>query len=148
MFQQTKLPFFLEERIETPQVYVVGIFGSRRGLTETHLCENILNPILEAIGRVPEKILAPADNSATSLYIEEWAYSLRIPIQSFEADFRSHGKRAAFLRDGRIERECTIAIIFQAPRSVRYNSMAENLARKGKKVFFIDNNSEITELTK
>ena len=148
MSRQTTLPFDLSEfrppsPIEKPQVIILGIFGSKRGLSEIYLRENIINPILEEIGRVPEKALTASDNTASSIYIEEWARSLNIPTQLFEADFRTRGRSAAIFRDSRIERECTVALVFQAPRTTRYDLLAERMARKGKRVFFIRNDMQI-----
>lgn len=133
--------------INAPQIYIIGIFGSRKNMNETDLYETILNPVLSELGRMPEKILMPADNNATSIYLEDWAKHLKIPLQAFQADFHSQGKRATILRDGRIERECTVAIVFQAPRSTRYNTLAERMVKHGKRVFFIDINGDLVELT-
>lgn len=150
---QMKLLFSLENQrdrspspILQPSVLIVGIFGSKKDLNETYLYEKILNPILSELARIPEKILTPSDNTALGVYIEDWARSLRIPLQSFEADFRTRGRSAAIFRDSRIERECTVAVVFQAPRTTRYDLMAERMARKGKRVFFIRSDLEIEEL--
>lgn len=137
-----------ESPVHRPQIFIVGVFGSKKSLNETDLYDTILNPILSELGRIPEKILIQADNNATSVYLEDWAKRLRIPIQAFEADFRSRGKSATILRDGRIERECTVAIVFQAPRTNRYTVLAERMARHGKRVFFIEGGGELVELTR
>ena len=132
--------------IQSASIFIVGVFGSRKGLSEIHLYENILSPILSTLGRVPDKLLIPSDNSATEVFIEDWAKHLRIPCFAFKADFSMRGKSAAIFRDARIERECTVAIVFQAPRTTRYDLLAERMARKGKRVFFIEMNGEITEI--
>lgn len=147
---QMKLAFDINKNrsispIFRPTVLILGIFGSKKDLNETYLCENILNPILLELSRIPEKIIAPYDNTALGVYIEDWAQTRQIPLQTFEADFRTHGRSATIFRDSRIERECTAAIVFQAPRTTRFDLLAERMARKGKRVFFVKMNLEIEE---
>lgn len=151
MTKQLTLPFNISSirspsPIERPQVLIIGIFGSKKDMNETYLNDKILTPILGELGRIPDKILIPVDNSAMSLYIEDWAHSLNIPIQSFEADFRNRGRSAVIFRDSRIERECSIAIVFQAPRTTRYDLLAQRMVHKGKRVFFIKTTFDIEEL--
>lgn len=133
------------DTIKIPSVFIVGVFGSRNSFHENELIDKILTPILECLGRIPERILIPSEGT-TSIYITEWAKSLQIPHQIFEADFRRYGKSAVIMRDGRLEKECTIAIIFQGARTTRYDLLANRLVRRGKRVFFITNNGDIEEL--
>jgi hypothetical protein len=145
LFEKLKTTSRAISPIHSPSIFIVGIFGSRKGLSEIDLHENILSPILSSLGRVPDKLLMPSDNSAMSVFVEDWAKNLRIPCYTFKADFRTSGKSAAIFRDARIQSECTVAIVFQAPRTTRYDLLAERMARKGKRVFFIEMNGQITE---
>lgn len=134
-----------QDTVKMPEVFIVSVFGSRKSFSENSLIDKILTPILESLGRIPERILIPSDG-ITSIYITEWAKSLQIPYQMFEADFRRCGKSAAIVRDGRLEKECTIAIVFQGARTTRYDLLANRLVRRGKRVFFVTNNEDIEEL--
>lgn len=133
------------DTIKVPQVFIVGVFGSKKSFSENDLIDTVLTPILESLGRIPERILIPSDGT-TSVYITEWAKTLQIPYQVFEADFRRCGKSAVIIRDGRLEKECTVAIIFQGARTTRYDLLANRLVQRGKRVFFITNNGDIEEL--
>lgn len=144
--KQRHLPQRSLSPITHPNILIVGIFGSKTDLSEIDLYDKILNPVLSELGRIPEKLLLPVSNSALGVFIDDWGRRLNIPTQSFEADFRTRGRSAAIFRDARIEKECTIAIVFQAPRSTRYDLLAERMARKGKRVFFVKSNLDVEEL--
>lgn len=119
--------------IRIPEVIVLGIFGNHK-VTESDLQENTLNLILQELGQIPNRILIPTEG-ISSIYIQSWAESLRIPFQLFQADWVKNGKIAQILRDDRIQKECTHALVFLSPRSNKLEKMSERLAKKGKIVF-------------
>jgi hypothetical protein len=124
----------LEDTLFQPQLIILGIFGYTNKLNETDLRENILTPILQELGRTPDKILIPSDGNS-SIYIQEWAESLHIKIQIFQADWIRNGRVAQFIRDDRMTKECTHALVFLSQRSQRLEQFSEKLAKKGKMVF-------------
>ena len=113
-----------------PTQICLGIFGSRSGkqLSETALIQTILTPILQELGRLPDKVLVPNDGDS-SMYIQCWAEDLRIPCQTFIADWSKSGKMAGVLRDARIQSECTHALLFLSPKSTRYEKLAETMVK-------------------
>lgn len=146
LFHNDTCDIILEtDNIKSPEIYILGVFGSRKSFNENDLIEKIMTPILESIGRIPERMLIPSEG-ATSIYLTEWARTLQIPYQIFEADFRRSGKSASIVRDNRLEKECTIAIVFQGARTTRFDLLANRMARRGKRVFFITNGGDIEEL--
>lgn len=129
---------FLEEdndhTLESPQIIILGVFGHNNKVSETDLHSNTLNLILQELGRLPDKVLIPSEGN-TSIYIQEWAENLRILNQVFQADFRKHQKLAWILRDDRIQKECTHALVFLSQKSNKLEKHSEKMAKKGKRVF-------------
>jgi hypothetical protein len=118
---------------------VLGVFGtrSRAVLNEKRLIEQILTPILQELGRVPDKVLVPSEGDSSAV-IEMWAESLRIPCNTITAEWGRVGKAAVHMRDARIQAEATHAIVFLSNRSARYEKLAEQMAtnkRNPKTVF-------------
>jgi hypothetical protein len=107
---------------------ILGIFGSRtsKQLSEKLLIQTILTPILQELGRIPDKLLVPYEGDS-SMYIQAWADALHIPYQTFTVDWAKSGRSAAVLRDNRIRSECTHALVFLAPRSTRYETLARQM---------------------
>ena len=97
-------------------------------MTETQLIQTILTPILQELCRLPDKVLVPNDGDS-SMYIQCWAEDLRIPCQTFMADWSKSGKMASVLRDARIQSECTHALVFLSPKSTRYEKLAESMVK-------------------
>jgi hypothetical protein len=124
----------LEDTIFEPQVIVLSIFGYTNTITELDLQENTLTLILQELGRVPDKILVPSEGNS-SIYIQEWAESLHIKTQIFQSDWSRNGKIAQMIRDDRMAKECTHALVFLSQRSKRLETFSEKLAKKGKTVF-------------
>ncbi len=120
--------------IEAPQLIILGIFGNWTKITENELQEDILNPVVQELGRVPDRILIPTEG-VTSIYIQEWAESMKISYQMYQADWKNSGRSAQILRDNRIRKECTHALVFLSPRSDKLEKSAEAMAKNGKRVF-------------
>ena len=118
---------------------VLGIFGTRtrKALSERKLVEDVITPILQELGRIPDKVLVPSEGDSSAI-IEMWAESLRIPCHSIIADWGRVGKSAVHMRDARIQAEATHALVFLSNRSTRYEKLAEQMAtnkRNPKTVF-------------
>ena len=123
-----------------------AILGTREKSTLSELIDEVLNPVLSVVGRVPEKVVLPAEGES-SIWIADWADSLSIPNQIYEADWRQHQRRAKIFRDARIQYESTHFIIFLNKRSTFNEKLALRLAKQGRRVFTIPYGSwDIEEL--
>lgn len=91
-----------------------------------------MGPIVEAWG-FPDEILAPAESDSTQIILT-WAKEKGIPVQLVTADWRTQGRRASALRDGRIQRDATHLLMLQGPRSNALMTLASRLDRKGRPV--------------
>jgi len=113
------------------QPIVLGIFGTRtrKALSERKLLEEVLTPILQELGRIPDKVLVPSEGDSSAI-IELWAESLRIPCHAITADWGRVGKAAVYMRDARIQAEATHVLIFLSNRSTRYEKLAEQMATR------------------
>jgi hypothetical protein len=139
----------LDDIIYNPQVIVLGIFGSTNKISEQDLQDNTLTLILQELGRTPDKVLIPVEGNS-SIYIQEWCQSLGIKKQTFQADWVRNGKIAQILRDDRMTKECTHAlVILPATKGVqkpaRLEKFAEKLCKKGKIVFTSSHNQMLTQ---
>lgn len=124
----------LSDQPQLPAMIILGIFGYQNSITTTEIQENTLTPIVSELGRLPDKILIPSEGNS-SIYVDDWAESLHIKTQVFQSDWARNGKSAQRIRDERIQKECTHALVFLSNRSDRLEKYAELLARKGKIVF-------------
>lgn len=115
----------------------LGVIGSRQDIDQIKVHELIINPILQELGRVPDKIILPAEGTST-IFLSDWAEMFKIPTQIYEADWRKHQRRAKIFRDARIQQESTHFIIFLNKRSEFNEKLANRLARLGKPVFTIN----------
>jgi hypothetical protein len=122
-----------------------GIFGCSNKISERDLQDLVLVPILQELGRTPDKILLPSEGN-TSIYLQEWADSLRIKTQVFQSDWARNGRIAQILRDDRMQKECTHMLVFLPPRSDRLGKMAEKMVKKGKVVFTSSADLTLTQL--
>jgi hypothetical protein len=140
----------LDDTIYEPQVIVLGVFGCTNKVSEQDLQDNTLNIILRELGRTPDKVLLPTEGNS-SIYIQEWAESLGIKTQSFHSDWARNGKIAQIMRDDRMSKECTHALVFlPAPRGQkpsRLEKFAEKVCKKGKAVFTSSHTQQMCELT-
>lgn len=125
---------WVDTLIGEPSVIVLGVFGQCSTLSDTELHETILQPLLEEWGRTPDHLLLPTDSSM-ACSIQDWAESLHLKTTLFYSDWTRNGKIAQVLRDDRMIKECTHALIFLTSRTKRLESFAEKWARKGKDTF-------------
>jgi len=115
-----------------PDRTVLGVLGTRSNIRAEEFNEQILSPLVEAWG-VPDEILAPADGES-SYVIQAWATKQGIPVTLVACDWVKQGRRAAPLRDARIQREATHFLLLQGPRSNALGALAQRLDRKGRPV--------------
>jgi hypothetical protein len=124
----------LNDSLFEPKPFILGIMGHTQKISEENLQNQVLALILQEVGRVPDRILLPSEGNS-SIYLQAWAEALHIPTQVFQADWVRNGKIAQLLRDDRIKKECTHALVFLSPRSKRLEKVAESMVKKGKVVF-------------
>lgn len=108
---------------------ILGVLGARNALTKQIMQDEILNPVLDDLGKKPMKILLPAE-PLSSAYIECWAGRQDIPVDLMKSDWVRNGRRAGVLRDAYIEKESTALLIFEGPKSRYYLDLAERIAKK------------------
>jgi hypothetical protein len=135
----------LEDNLYEPQVIVLGIFGNTNKIKEHELHDNVLIPLLKVLERIPDKVLLPSEGNS-SIYIQEWAESLHVKTQTFYADWIRNGRIAQIIRDDRIFKECTHALVFLSQKSNKLEKFAEKMTRKEKKVFTLSIDQTLTQL--
>jgi hypothetical protein len=130
----------LNDIIYEPNIIILGVFGKINKISEDVIQDTVLTPILQELTRLPDKILIPSDGNS-SIYIQDWAESLHIKTQIFQADWVRNGRIAQIIRDDRMSKECTHALVFLSQKSDKMNKFAEKMAKKGKNVFTSSNHS-------
>ena len=135
----------LEETIFEPTIHIWGVFGTSNRISSIDLQERVLIPILQELGRLPDRILLPSEGNS-SIYLQEWAESLRIQTHIFQSDWVRNGRIAQILRDDRMQKECTHAIVLLPTKPERMEKMAEKMLKKGKVVFTSSADLTLTEL--
>lgn len=141
----------LNDKIYEPDIIVLAVFGNTNKVSEQDLQDNTLTLILQELGRTPDKILIPTEGNS-SIYIQDWAERLNIKTQTFQADWVRNGKIAQILRDDRMAKECTHALVFlPIPKGeqklTKLEKFAEKLCKKGKHVFTSSHNQQLQLLT-
>ncbi len=126
-----------------PNIIILGIFGNTNKVSEQDLQDNTLTLILQELGRTPDKVLIPTEGNS-SIYIQDWCEALGIKTQLFQSDWIRNGKIAQILRDDRIAKECTHALVILGQKSTRLEKFAEKLCKKGKIVFTSSHNQMLT----
>jgi hypothetical protein len=111
---------------------VLGILGTRSNVQYEEFEQDVLGPMVEAWG-FPDEILVPAESDSTQIILT-WAKQKSIPVQLVTADWRTQGRRASTMRDGRIQRDATHLLMLQGPRSNALMNLARRLDRKGRPV--------------
>ncbi len=130
--------FETESRTLGQPIYL-GILGIQNQISKEEIHEKVLHPLLSSIGRLPDKILLPAEGTS-SAYISIWAERNGIDTQCVEADWKRFQRKAAILRDARILKECTHLLTFVGIKSRTNEQTAIKQAKKGKHVFFVEPN--------
>lgn len=136
----------MDEEIFTPSMIILGIFGHTNKVTEKDLHENTLTLLLQELGRLPDKVLVPAEGNS-SIYIQLWAESLGITVQIFQSDWARNGKVAQIIRDNRINSESTHALVILSESiktAEKWEKFAMKAAKKGKHVFTSSSDQTLT----
>lgn len=109
---------------------VLGILGARNAISKQIMQDEILNPILDDLGKDQiKKILLPSE-PLSSTYIECWAQRQGIQTLLLKSDWINNGRRAGVVRDAEIQKECNAFLIFEGPKSRYYLDLAERIAKK------------------
>jgi hypothetical protein len=114
----------------------LGVIGARADATQEKILEEVITPILQELGRMPDRLILPADGLST-IFISDWSERLKLPTQIYEADWRRHQRRAKIFRDARIQQESTHFLIFLNKRSDYNEKLAIKLAKQGRAVFTV-----------
>ena len=114
----------------------LGVIGARADATQEKILEDVITPILQELGRMPDRLILPADGLST-IFISDWSERLKLPTQIYEADWRRHQRRAKIFRDARIQQESTHFLIFLNKRSDYNEKLAVKLAKQGRSVFTV-----------
>lgn len=141
----SKSSIIQDDIIYEPKTIILGIFGYTNKISEEEILDNNLIPILSELGRPPDKILLPSEGNS-SIYIQSWAESMRIKTQIFQTDWQKNGRIAQIIRDDRIYKECTHALVFLSAKSQRLEKFAEKITLKGRIVFTSSYNQILTQL--
>ncbi len=137
--------FFDEKPIKADPLYI-GILGKTEGITQEKLIHEVIFPLVSLWGRLPEKLILSSEGMSSVLF-SIWAERNEVEYQMLEADYRKLGRRAGFLRDSMIVKECTYLLVFLGIRSQKNEEIAMREAKKGKKVYTVHPKTlEITEL--
>ena len=134
----------LDDTVFQPNVIVVAVFGNTNKVSEQDIQDNTLIPILKELGRPPDKVLIPTEGNS-SIYIQDWAEALHIKSQTFHSDWIKNGRIAQIIRDDRMAKECTHALVFLSQKSTRLEKMAEKMCKKGKIVFTLSHDQILTQ---
>ena len=133
----------LSESLFTPTPIILSIFGSSNTLSKDTL-HDALHQIIQELGTLPNKLLLPSEGN-TSIYLQDWAEALHIHTMVFFSDWVRNGKMAQILRDDRMAKEGTHAIIFITEKATKRMQFAKRLSKK-KQVFTIDSDGITTPL--
>uniref|UniRef100_A0A6C0DJA4 Uncharacterized protein n=1 Tax=viral metagenome TaxID=1070528 RepID=A0A6C0DJA4_9ZZZZ len=107
----------------------LGVLGSRNALTKQIMQNEILNPILDDMEKPIKKVILPED-TLSSTYIECWANRKDIQVDYMKSDWTNYGKRAGVFRDLQIEKQSSVILVFEGPRSRYYLDLAEKIAKR------------------
>ncbi len=113
---------------------VLGIIGSRARIEEKFLYEDVLQPIVDELKALPDKIIVSAEGNS-SILIHSWGEAYNIPVEVVKADWRIHGKKAPIMATAKIQKDSTHFLVLLGQRSKKNEVLAEGLAKKGKTVF-------------
>ena len=127
--------------IRVPEPVYLGFLGSRNDMNMNDICEKVLHPLIDTMGKLPEKVLLQTEGNS-NVYISGWAEQQKIPTQTYFSDWKRDGKRARILRDSKILQEATHIICFNGPRSQYYETLGTRWVKKKSGVFVLDYQSQ------
>jgi len=145
--QKSTLELLGDLPTDTPQTKViVGVLGSSASSkwTRDSIAEIVMNPVLSALGRMPDTLLIPTEGT-TSIFLETWAERLNIDCKPIETSWARMGRKARAVRDGKILKDSTHLVFFLGTRSDYYEKVAIRELKKGRKVFAVDPKTNVLE---
>jgi hypothetical protein len=126
-----------EIKVGTPYKQVcLGVLGKRDDITREEFFEKIMHPLMESIGRIPDKIYLPSDGM-TSALVGAWADRCNITTETLTAEWHRLGRKAVCLRDSRILKSSSHLLVFEQPKSEYTVKLGIREFKKGKSVFSI-----------
>ncbi len=137
--QRTSMDFELETRVLGTPI-LLGVLGKHEQISKENIHEKILNPLVSAICRLPDKVFVPSEGTS-SAYISLWAERTNVECVNVDADWRKLQRRAGIMRDARILKDSTHLLVFVGARSKSYEQTAIREAKKGKQVFVVDHDT-------
>ena len=123
--------------IRQVQPVYLGFLGSRNDMKMADLSEKIIQPLIDTLGKFPEKIILPSEGNS-NIYIGDWAEKENIPTVQYYSDWKRDGKRARILRDNKIVSEATHLICINGPRSDYYEKMCSRFLKKKSGIYVLD----------
>ena len=114
----------------------LGVIGKREDISKVDLHEKIVNPLLKALGEMPDKILLPNEGTSSAL-LSIWAERTEIPADQIAADWQRYNRMSFKIRDGRIVKDSSILLLFQGPKSEYLPKLGVREVKKGKRVFVV-----------
>jgi len=124
----------LDDIIFEPNIIILSVFGYLNKVSEPEFQEKVIMQLLQQLERIPDKILLPSEGTS-SIYLQEWAEALHITTQVFHSDWKRNGKIAQIIRDDRMQKECTHALVFLTDKTEKLRKNADKMVKKEKKVF-------------
>jgi hypothetical protein len=112
-----------------PERVVLGVLGTRSNTRIEDVASVLMAPLVEAWG-TPDELLLPSEGDS-SIAIQTWAASQKIPVRLVSCDWAAQGRRASMIRDAHIQREASHLLLLQGPRSNTLSKLATRLCRKG-----------------
>jgi hypothetical protein len=119
-------------------------FSASSKWTRDSIAEIVMNPVLSALGRMPETLLLPTEGT-TSIFLETWAERMKIDCKPIETSWTRMGRRARAIRDGKILKDSTHLVFFLGTRSDYYEKVAIRELKKGRRVFAVDPKTNVLE---
>jgi hypothetical protein len=115
----------------------LGIIGKREDIYKEDLHEKVINPLLKALGQMPDKIILPNEGTSTAL-LGIWGERAKLPVEQIAADWARYNRMSFKIRDARIVKESTILLLFQGPKSEYIPKLGIREVKKGKRVFVVN----------
>lgn len=114
----------------------LGVLGKREDISRDDFFEKIMHPLLELLGKLPDKVILPSDGMSSAL-VELWAEKCSVKTETLTAEWHKLGRKAVCLRDSRILKSATHLLLFEQPKSEYIVKLGLREFKKGKAVYSI-----------
>jgi hypothetical protein len=114
----------------------LGVLGKRDDISRGDFYEKLMNPLMESLGRIPDRIILPSDGMSSAL-VSTWADKMNIKSETLTAEWHRLGRKAVCLRDSRILKSATHLLLFEQPKSEYIVKLGIREFKKGKSVFSV-----------